>query len=177
MRYFLLLSCLLLSTQAVANCGPLESVVPRKLHSQQSLDLCQSYKNKVVLVVNTASQCGYTPQFKGLEALYQRYKADGLVILGFPSDDFRQEFGTEKKTADVCYINYGVTFPMFATSAVKGQDANLLFRRLAAATAEPSWNFNKYLIGADGSILKHYPSRTTPADPGLIADIEQALGK
>ena len=159
---------------ASASCPDILNHAPRKLHSEQSLDLCQ-YSGEVILVVNTASQCGYTPQFKGLEALYQRYKDNGLVVLGFPSDDFHQEFGHEEKTAGVCYINYGVTFPILATSKVKGSDANPVFTLLNEAKGAPSWNFNKYLIGRDGAVLEHFPAQTKPDDAALISAIERAI--
>ena len=95
------------------------------------MDFCQAYQGKVILAVNTASQCGFTPQFKGLEALYQKYKDRNFVILGFPSAEFHQEFADEQKTSEVCYQNYGVTFPMFKASAVRGADANAFFKKLA----------------------------------------------
>ena len=175
MRALLLIAGLMFSATSLADCGALGDYQPRKLRAQQTVDLCEAYQGKVVLVVNTASQCGYTPQFKGLEALYQRYKDQGLVVLGFPSDDFRQEFDNEEKTASVCYINYGVTFPMFATSPVKGASANPLFRKLADAQGAPDWNFNKYLVDANGKVLARYRSSTTPSDSTLTSRIEQAL--
>ena len=175
MRLLLILALLLTPLTALAgDCTGLLDYQPRKLHSQQTLDLCQ-FQGKVMLVVNTASQCGYTPQFKGLEALYRRYRDQGLVVIGFPSDDFHQEFGKEEKTADVCYINYGVTFPMAATSGVRGTGANPLFRRLNAAAGEPGWNFNKYLVDASGKVVRHFPAQTTPDAADLTQAIEQAL--
>ena len=117
----------------------------------------------MILAVNTASNCGYTPQFKGLEALYQKYKDKGLVVVGFPSNDFNQEFAEPEKTANVCYINYGVTFPMMEKSVVKGQAANAFFQKLIKTTSHtPEWNFNKYLIGRDGASVEAFASNVTP---------------
>jgi len=145
-----------------------------KLHSEETLDLCSLTAGKPVLVVNTASFCGYTPQFKGLEALHQRWKDAGLVVLGFPSDDFFQEAEDEAETADICYINYGVTFPMTSTVKVRGRDAHPVYRHLHQA-GQPLWNFNKYLVGRDGSIIEHFGSNTDPEAQDLNAAIEAAL--
>jgi glutathione peroxidase len=142
----------------------------------EPVKFCEAYRGKVILAVNTASQCGFTPQFKGLEALYQKYRDKGLVVLGFPSNDFWQEHNDADKTAEVCYLNYGVTFPMFKKSAVRGKDANVFFQRLAEQSGKsPKWNFFKYLIDAEGKVIQVYASTTAPDDAGLIRDVEQAL--
>lgn len=152
----------------------LNHVVPR-LQDDKPQPLCQ-YAGKVLLVVNTASYCGFTSQFKGLEELNARYAARGLVVMGFPSNDFRQEDADARKTADVCFNTYGVKFPMFATTPVRGGDAHPLFAELARATGSPpGWNFNKYLIGRDGRPLAHFGSMTDPTGRTLTAAIEQAL--
>lgn len=136
--------------------------------------MCSYFDGSAVLVVNTASQCGYTPQFKDLEVLYQRYKDAGLRVVGFPSDNFGgQEYANATKTADVCYRNYGVTFPVFEKSDVKGPTANPLFSRLAEATRAPRWNFHKYLITADGVL--DFSSSVKPLSRELTAPIERAL--
>jgi glutathione peroxidase len=146
-----------------------------RLQDEKPQALCQ-YAGKVVLVVNTASYCGYTPQYKGLEALYDRYRSRGLVVLGFPSNDFEQEKGSNKEIAEFCENTYGVRFPMFAASHVKGAQANALYRQLARATGlQPEWNFYKYLVARDGRILAMYPSEVTPEDPKLQAEIEKQL--
>ncbi|WP_371188252.1 glutathione peroxidase [Thalassotalea maritima] len=147
----------------------------KKLNSEQTVDVCQQFAGKTLLIVNTASKCGFTPQFKGLEALYQKYKDQGLVILGFPSDDFFQEEDEEKDTAKVCYINYGVTFPMFTTVAVRGDDAHPIFAHLAEQTAAPYWNFYKYLVSKDGNSIERFNSKVSPDSPELIQAIDKQL--
>jgi glutathione peroxidase len=152
----------------------LNHVFPR-LQDEKPQNLCQ-YAGKVVLVVNTASYCGYTPQYKGLEALYDKYKARGLVVLGFPSNDFEQEKGSNKEIAEFCENTYGVKFPMFGASHVQGKQANVLYRELAGKTGQaPDWNFYKYLIARDGAVLASYPSKVTPEDPQLLRAIEKQL--
>lgn len=160
---------------AAATCPPLlDTTVPR-LQDEAPQHLCQ-YAGKVLLVVNTASYCGFTSQFEGLEALNAKYAPRGLVVLGFPSNDFRQEDADAKKTAEVCFNTYGVRFPMFAAGPVRGADAQPLFRQLAAATGkQPSWNFNKYLVGRDGRPIAHFGSSTAPGSAVLIEAIERSL--
>ena len=164
----LLLAALLLAGNASASCETPLDFKARKLHSQQDLDFCEAFAGKTLLVVNTASRCGFTPQFKELEALYEKYKDQNFAIVGFPSNDFNQEIADEEKVADVCFVNYGVTFPMLSTSSVKGEAANEFFKYLIAKTGqEPNWNFNKYLLSADGKSVTYFGSRTTPLNSDL----------
>ena len=134
-------------------------------------DLSQ-YRGKVVLVVNTASKCGFTPQFEGLQALYERHGGDDFVILGFPSNNFAdQEPLDDEGIAEFCQVNYGVSFPMFAKIEVKGEGTAPLFRELG----EPDWNFNKYLLGRDGELIRRWGALTTPDDPELVETIRAEL--
>jgi len=156
-------------------CPPLLNHTLPRLQDEAPQSLCQ-YAGKVVLVVNTASYCGFTGQFKDLEALNAKYAARGLVVLGFPSNDFRQEDADAKKTADVYFNTYGVKFPMFTTTPVRGTDAHPLFASLTKATGSaPSWNFNKYLIGRDGKALAHFGSLASPGSGSMTKAIEAAL--
>jgi glutathione peroxidase len=163
------------SSASSANCPAiLQHTVPR-LQDEKPQNLCQ-YAGKVVLVVNTASFCGFTPQYKGLEALYARYKDRGLVVLGFPSNDFNQEADSNRKIAEFCENTYGVKFPMFVATHVTGEQAHPLFRQLAQATGtRPRWNFYKYLIGRDGRVVDAYSSMTSPEDRAFIREIEKQL--
>ena len=146
-----------------------------RLQDEKPQSLCQ-YSGKVLLVVNTASFCGFTPQYKGLEALHAKYKDRGLVVLGFPSNDFAQESASNKEIADFCENTFGVQFPMFTKTAVRGADAHPFFRQLAQATGTaPKWNFYKYLIGRDGRIVESYSSMTSPDSRDLVRDLEKQL--
>lgn len=158
-----------------SDCAPFLRYTIRRLHSQVQLDLCELTAGKPVLIVNTASHCGFTPQFKGLEAIHKKYQSQGLVVLGFPSDNFFQEEDEEKDTAKVCFVNYGVTFPMLQTIDVRGSDAHPIFKHVADKTTSPKWNFYKYLISGDGKHIKHFNSRVTPDDAEFIQAIEAVL--
>ncbi len=172
-----LLTLLAMLPRAVfaADCPALLDHKFNRLQDEAPQDLCQ-YAGKVALVVNTASYCGFTSQYEGLEKLYAKYQGKGLVILGFPSNDFSQEPDENKKIADFCYNTYGVKFPMFSKTSVKGKNANALFAALKKAGAkEPGWNFNKYLIGRDGKLIGSYGSTTRPDEKDFVATIEKAL--
>ncbi len=136
-----------------------------------------AYEGKVLLIVNTASKCGFTRQYAGLQDLYEAYKDRGLIVLGFPANNFLgQEPGTNEQIAEFCSLNFGVTFPMFGKLSVKGGDIHPLFAWLTAQSGKKvSWNFNKFLIGRDGQLIEHFGSRTAPDDKKLIAAIEAAL--
>ncbi|MDQ6881567.1 MAG: glutathione peroxidase [Pseudomonadota bacterium] len=163
-----------IESPAAACPASLRHTFPR-LQDEKPQSLCQ-YTGKVALVVNTASYCGFTPQYQGLEALYAKYKDEGLVVLGFPSNDFAQESGSNKDIADFCENTFGVKFPMFGKSNVRGPSANPLFRQLAEKTGrQPLWNFHKYLIGRDGAIVASYTSLTDPTDKTLLRDIRKHL--
>jgi glutathione peroxidase len=159
-----------------ASCPAILHQTFNRLQDEAPQNLCQ-YAGKVVLVVNTASYCGFTNQYEGLEKLYAKYGKQGLVVLGFPSNDFgKQEPGSSKEIADFCYNTYGVKFPMFSKSSVKGDAANPLHATLIKQTGkEPKWNFTKYLIGRDGKVLEYFPSKVTPEDKQMVTKIEQAL--
>lgn len=149
----------------------------RALASDDVVNLAEAYPGKVVLVVNTASKCGNTPQYEGLEALYQDYGDDGLVVLGFPSNDFMgQEPGTEEQIQEFCRLTYKVKFPMFEKVSVKEADAHPFFAALAAeAGTYPKWNFHKFLIGRDGQLITEFSPRTKPRDDRVVSAIEAAL--
>lgn len=158
-----------------ANCPALLQHTVERLQDERPISLCQYY-GRVILIVNTASYCGFTPQYKGLEALYSRYQSKGLVVLGFPSNDFSQEPNKNAEIADFCENTFGVKFPMFTKTSVKGSNASALYKQLAQKTnVTPGWNFYKYLISRDGKIVRSYTSFTTPDEPSFIAEIEKQL--
>lgn len=142
------------------------------------------YQDKVVLIVNVASKCGFTPQYQGLQKLYDKYRDKGLVVVGVPSNEFgRQEPGTEAEIKAFCTAKYAITFPMLAKVSVKNGDAQCdLYRYLTDKSrndildAKVSWNFNKFLIGRDGKVVRHFPSKVKPDNPKLVDAIEEALG-
>ena len=176
-----LLAMVCLPTVASAQNTVGQSSSPLLSHSFSPLqdgapqNLCQ-YSGKVLLVVNTASYCGFTNQYEGLEALYAKYEKRGLVVLGFPSNDFgQQEPGNAKQIADLCFNTYGVKFPMFSKVAVVGPQRNALYAQLFQATkAAPQWNFHKYLIGRDGKRVASFASAVEPTSKPLVAAVEAA---
>lgn len=167
----------LASPFAAAACPQLLDVTLPTL-TEDAASLCR-YEGKVLLVVNTASECGYTPQYEGLEKLHRRYKDKGLVVVGFPSNDFgAQEPGSNQEIARLCEVNYGVSFPMYAkTSVVKGA-VNPFYERLAKASgSRPQWNFHKYLVDRSGKKVLAYESAVEPNDPKLVKEIERLLAQ
>jgi glutathione peroxidase len=165
------------AAQAPARCPALLDHTFPRLQDEAPQNLCQ-YRGQVVLVVNTASYCGFTPQYEGLEQLYTRYATRGFTILGFPSGDFGdQEKASNREIAEFCFNTYAVKFPMFARSTVKGASANPLFAALARDSGQPPrWNFHKYLIGRDGKVVAAFPSQVEPLDARLTRQIESLLG-
>jgi len=163
---------------AVPSCSPLLSQTFLRLQDEAPQSLCQ-YQGKVILVVNTASFCGFTSQYEGLEKIYAKYKDQGFVILGFPSNDFgQQEPGSNKEIADFCKNTYDVKFPMFAKTSVTGANANPLFKMLIAKTGTtPKWNFYKYLIDRNGNVVESYGSMTKPTSNSITSQIEKLLGE
>lgn len=163
------------ATETPASCPPLLRHSFNRLQDEKPQALCQ-YAGKVLLVVNTASYCGFTGQYAGLEDLYARYRDRGLVVLGFPSNDFAQESGDNQQIADFCENTYGVKFPMFAKSSVAGAQASPFYRELAAQSGQPPrWNFYKYLIGRDGRVVDAFASMTGPDNARLVRSLERQL--
>ena len=176
-----LLAALALGTLCMtANASPCGALLSHKVADilGGKEDLCQ-YAGKVVLVVNTASYCGYTPQYKSLQALNEKYKRRGLVILGFPSNDFgEQEPGSNTEIADFCDRTYAVKFPMFAKTSVKEAGGSAVFDALAKATGErPKWNFHKYLVSRDGTKVASFASKVEPESKEFVQRVEEFLGK
>ncbi len=162
-----------------AEAGPCPALLDHefnRLQTGKAESLCQ-YRGKVLLIVNTASYCGYTHQYEGLEALYRKYKDRGLVVLGFPSNDFgSQEPGSNREIAKFCRLTYGVQFPMFEKSSVSSLQANPLYAELATRTgSSPKWNFHKYLIDRDGNPVATFASKVEPDDRQLVTELEKLL--
>jgi glutathione peroxidase len=162
------------ASNAAASCPALLDQTFPRLQDDEPRSLCE-FQGKVVLVVNTASYCGFTRQYEGLEALYRNYKDQGLVVLGFPSNDFSQEPGSNQQIAEFCSNTFSVRFPMFAKTKVKGPGANPLFAELARLAEAPGWNFHKYLIGRDGKLVSSYSSAVSPESRRLRSDLQAAL--
>lgn len=177
----LALGLTLLAGMALAQQSPTRADVLdhtyRQLAARENVNLRQTYGGDVLLIVNTASKCGFTPQYEALEAMHARLRSRGFAVLGFPSGDFKdQEFEDEAAIQEFCTLTYGVKFPMFQRVHVTGPDATPLYRQLAQATGQaPQWNFHKYLVGRDGRVLGQWGSRTAPDDPAIVAAIERAL--
>lgn len=172
-----LAACLLWPMAASAQpCSPLLDREMRPLAAKTPESLCK-HQGKVLLIVNTASKCGLTPQYEALEALHDRLAPRGFAVLGFPSNDFLgQEPGSEEDIQEFCKLTYGVTFPMYEKVKVTGEDATPLYLQLREATGDtPGWNFHKYLIGRDGNVAASFGSRTTPDDPAFLEKIETLL--
>jgi glutathione peroxidase len=160
---------------STAGCPALLNHTVERLQDEKPQSLCQ-YSGKVLLVVNTASFCGFTSQYKGLEALHAKYKDQGFAVLGFPSNDFSQETGSNKQIADFCENTFGVKFPMFTKTQVTGDGASPLYKQLIAESGQkPRWNFYKYLIGRDGKLVDSYGSVTGPDSKSLVSAIEKSL--
>ena len=174
MKYLFILTSAIFSSFTFSCSDILDSTL-RVLDSDDERNLCE-YSGNVILVVNVASRCGYTPQYAGLQRLYNTYKDDGFTVIGIPSRDFFQEFSAESKVAEFCSTEYGVDFPMFATAKVSGKKAHPFYKKLIAASGkEPKWNFAKYLIGRDGQVIEHYKSSVTPESERLVSAIQSIL--
>ncbi len=169
----------------IMNDSPTEPVAAKSVYEFTMRDIdgknvkLDAYKGKVVMIVNTASKCGYTPQYEGLQALYDKNKDKGFVVLGFPANNFMgQEPGTEAQIQEFCHLTYGVNFPMFEKITVIKGNAHPFYVQLGELSGTyPTWNFQKYLIGRDGKLIAHFSPHTKPFDPAVVTAIEQALQK
>jgi len=172
---FVLASCVFASQSQA--CALLEGIDVRMLASDERVNLCDTYHGKVLLIVNTASKCAYTPQYEGLEALYKKYNERGLVVLGFPSDDFGgQEPGAEGEIKRFCRLTYSVNFPMFEKTHARKDKAGALYQRLGEMSGEfPRWNFHKYLLDREGNLVGSYSSSTGPQSDRLVEKIQSLL--
>ncbi|MDX6678314.1 MAG: glutathione peroxidase [Solirubrobacteraceae bacterium] len=189
MRGVVLMACALLAP-TVVGCGDAGNGSVRSVPAATSVDVLTGtykrlngvrddlarYRGRVVLIVNTATECGYTPQFAGLEKLHRSRRGDGLVVLGFPANDFAgQEPRSDDEIAEFCKANYGVSFAMFSKTRVTGSGANPLYRALTAAAGAPEWNFNKYLVDRRGRVVARFGAGTEPDDPELVDRVDALL--
>ncbi|AFJ01407.1 Glutathione peroxidase [Methylophaga frappieri] len=178
MQYILALVMSLMSLSVSAESDKvcpefLDYELPR-LHSNETVNLCDIAAGKPLMIVNTASHCGFTRQFEGLEAVHQKYQDKGLVVVGFASNDFNQEAKSEAEAERICRENFGVTFTMIAPSYVTGDRANPIFQEINKQTREPGWNFNKYLITPQGRVSAAFPSKIEP-DSETVSDAIASL--
>ena len=167
------------SNAAMASCSELLDRSFRPLADKTPVKLCDRFAGQVLLVVNTASKCGFTPQYEGLEKLHEELAPKGFAVVGFPSNDFSgQEPGSEDEIREFCTLTYGVKFPMYEKLIVTGPTADPLYRQLATdGGGEPGWNFHKYLISREGKVLQSFPSKIAPDDPELREAIDKALAE
>ena len=178
--FIIVLSALVVAKPAADVNSPLDFEMETINGETASLD---SYKGKVVMIVNTASKCGLTPQYEGLQTLYETYKDQGFVILGFPANNFmNQEPGTDEEIKEFCTVNYGVTFPMFSKISVKGEDKHPLYQYLTESEkheygGEIEWNFAKFIVGPDGQLVARFKPKTKPQNEQVIKAVETALQK
>ena len=179
MKRLLFVAVSMVSAPLAWGCNPLLDVSMRPLAGKQPVHLCDKFDGKVLLIVNTASKCGFTPQYEGLEAMHAKYEARGFAVLGFPSNEFMgQEPGTEEQIKEFCTLTYGVKFPMFEKTTVKGDDASVLYKRLKEATGEqPAWNFHKYLVDRNGKVVKSVGTRTKPDDKEVVGLVEKLIAE
>jgi len=183
MKYLGLFVLIFTSFYSFASTHEVSSIYQIKVQDIDGKEVQLSkYKGKILLIVNTASECGFTPQYKGLQKLYEAYKNKGLIILGFPSNDFGgQEPGTDKEIKKFCELQYRITFPMFAKLKIKGDDKSELYRFLQetqpnkAFRKQVKWNFNKFLISREGEVVQYFPSSITPESPEMQVGLEHAL--
>lgn len=174
MKYFMMLVMLGMSTMASAACNELYNHQFTQLNGKP-FDLCE-YQDKPILVVNTASKCGFTPQFEALEDMYKKYQSQGLLVIGFPSNDFKQELSDDKKIGDFCKMTYGVQFPMMSKSAVRGDDVNPFYKQLIERTGTaPKWNFYKYVIAPNATKVSVFSSVTQPDSDEVLKEIKPYL--
>ena len=174
MKYFVMLIMLGISSMVNAACNDLYNHQFTQLNGKP-FDLCE-YQDKPIIVVNTASKCGFTPQFEALEALYKKYQSQGLLVIGFPSNDFKQELSDDKKIGDFCKMTYGVQFPMMSKSAVRGDDVNPFYKQLIDRTGTaPKWNFYKYVIAPNAKKISVFSSMTKPDSEEVLNEIKPYL--